>query len=448
MRNALYILYILALLPILAYGQEGVIMDAETKEPLPFATLYVSPSCGTISNSEGEFCITCEPDDMVRISSIGYKTMWFRASELPASIGMQPISKTLKELTVTSADNLMYDLVVKMQKQAKRKRKATGQYFFRLITQYPGTDELAEAFLSAKSCVQMRDITFHSGRRGELKYQDMQGPDLKGLGTTNLHYILRLAPVLVNYDIWGNTFVPADIILKRIRDIYSVYCTSFTDDEGREIYKIVCRHNPNIKSQSILDGTLYVDRKKCQLLRFDGKLHNLALVFFDQARNKYFSFSVDYTMHVDYRHDHGFTEIASMSGHMTNEDVKLHHILFNLGEKRMKFDKAIQVGNNMLETIDRVGCDSILWKKMDIVKRTKTEERVAFGMETAPTKPIKSDEEKRDSILNSAMHNLLEGKMPLRRAVKTNVAPLPKKLGEYKITFLEAIDGVCVEKSQ
>ena len=53
-----------------------------------------------------------------------------------------------------------------MQKEANKNKKAAANYFFRFTTQYPGTDELAEAFLTAKSCVQMRDITFHSGNRG------------------------------------------------------------------------------------------------------------------------------------------------------------------------------------------------------------------------------------------------------------------------------------------
>lgn len=433
MQKLLYILLYIALLPLQVYGQEGVVVDAGTGETLPYATLYVSPSCGTMSNADGGFVLDCSPDDEVRISYIGYKTLRMKASELPSTIRMQPLSTTLKEVTVSTADNILCRLVNKLHKEARRKQKAKGQYFFRLITQYPGTDELAEAFISARSCVQMRDIFFHSGRRGLLQYEDMEGPDLKGLGRTNLHYFLRLAPVLVNMDVWGNSYVPADFVLDRRHKVYDVSCTSFTEDDGTEICQIVFTHKPNVKQNVVLDGTLYVDRKKCRLLRFDGELHNLNMRVYDQAHERSSSTPVVYTMHVDYSYDHGFCEIANMSGVMMKDDVKVHHLLFNLGDRKMKFSNSLRVGNNMLQTIDKVGCDSTLWSTTDIVKRTKAEERIAFGVETTSAKPDPEPDEKPDTILQSAMRQLLEGSMPLRRS--SNPTRIPKRMNDIKVIW-------------
>lgn len=383
--------------------------------PLPYVTFYVSPSCGTISNEDGEYNLVCGEEDQVRVSCIGYKTIWFKASELPDVIRMTPITTALKEITVMAADDVLYRLVTKMQKEARKRKKAEGQYFFRLTTQYPGTDELAEAFLTAKSCVQMRDITFHSGRRGQLKYGEEENPDLNGLGRTNLHYFLRLAPVLVNFNIWGNTFVPADVVLSRTKNIYDVSCASYTEEDGTEICKIVVRSNPAIKSYITLDGTLYVNRKNLQLLHFEGALHNLYLRAFDQAHRRITTSPVEYTMHVDYRHDHGFTEIAHMSGSLVKDSVRLRHLLFNLGDRKLPFTKSVRVGDNMLESIDQVGCDSTLWQVTDIVKRTNAEERVAFGIETEERLQEQKHAEKKDTILQNAMQQLLEGTMPLQR---------------------------------
>lgn len=414
-RRILYILSIL-MLPVLTYGQDGIVVDAQTNQPLPYVMFYVSPSCGTLSNNDGEFHLVCDDDDEVRISCMGYNTLRYKSSEMPSKIHMQPKVTTMKEVTITTADNVLYRLVRKMQKEAKKNQKATGQYFFRLTTQYPGTDELAEAFLTAKSCVQMRDIIFHSGRRGQLKYEETKEADLQGLGRTNLHYFLRLAPVLVNFNVWGHTFVPADVVLSRTKNIYDVTCTSYTEEDGTEICKIMVRSNPNIKSYLTLDGTLYVDRKKLQLLRFEGCLRNLYLRAYDQAHRRTITTMIEYTMHADYRHDHGFTEIASMSGSLVKDSVKLRHILFNLGDKKLPFNKSVRVGSNMLESIDQVGCDSTLWQLADIVKRTRAEERVAFGMETEETIQRKQEEEEpKDTILDNAMRKLLEGTMKLQR---------------------------------
>ena len=113
----------------------AVILDAETGEPIQYANIYVSSTCGTISNFDGEFCLRCLPSENVRISCIGYQHVTLRASELPAVIRMQPISTTLKEITVTRGDNIIYQLVYKMQREARKHRKAEAQYFFRMATQ-------------------------------------------------------------------------------------------------------------------------------------------------------------------------------------------------------------------------------------------------------------------------------------------------------------------------
>ena len=243
----------------------AVVRDAETGEPVPYASIYVSSSCGTISNYEGEFSLACLPSDVVRISSIGYKQVSFTASELPSVVQMSPISTTMRELTVMGVDDVLYRLVRKMQKEAKKHKKAEGRYFFRLITQYPGTDELAEAFLSAKSSVQIRDLTFHSGNRGRLKAKTnvFENPDLKGLGRTNLHVFLRLAPVLVNFDFWDLAIVPADLVLlRRGKLYYDASCLAYTEDDGTEMRKIRLVGKTDVVSSPILEGTMYVDYKR------------------------------------------------------------------------------------------------------------------------------------------------------------------------------------------
>ena len=410
------------------YAQEkldsigAVLCDASTGEPIQYASVYVSPNCGTISNDEGEFCLQCLPSETVRISCIGYQHVSYKASELPAIVRMQPISTTLKEITVTRGDDIIYRLVNKMQREAKKNRKAEAQYFFRMVTRYPGTDELAEAFMTAKSCVQIRDITFHSGSRGQLRENQLDGPSLTGLGRTNLHIFLRLSPILVNYDIWDFTFVPADIVFRRMKNLYDISCVQFTEEDGIEISKINFTANTSIISRPILDGTLYVDHKHNRLLRFDGQMHGLQIVLYDQAREQRLFAGIDYSMHVDYRHDHGFTEIANMSGIITRDSVKIRQLLYNLGDKKLKFSKSVHVGENMMHSIDLAGFDSTLWVVNNIVKRTRDEERIAFKdttfwsankskYATAPTE----QEQRTNSYLKDAIHQLMDNTMQLQR---------------------------------
>ena len=417
--------------PLSVFAQEltdtltAVVRDADTGEPIPYVSVYVSPSVGTISNYDGEFCLECLPQDVLHISSIGYKKVSIKASELPATVLMSPVSKTLREITVVGSDDIMSRLVRKMQKEAKKYKKAEGNYFFRLSTQYPGTEELAEAFLSAKSCVQMRDLTFHSGNRGLLSEKGILAtPDLKGLGSTNLHVFLRLAPILVNFDFWDFAIVPGDIVLSRKGKLYDVSSVASFEDDGTEIRKISVTGKPGSSSYTILEGTLYVDSKNCRLLRFDGQMKGLYLRLYDNARRRTSADTVYYTMHMDYRHDHGFTEIANMSGTIVKDNVKLRYILFNLGEKEMTFKKAYRVGDNMVRAIDNVGYDSTLWAMTGIVKRTEAEERIAFG-DSSFHLPNKSKynvapslrEADANKYLREAIRQLKTGTMQLHRGL-------------------------------
>ena len=402
----------------------AVAVDADTGEPIPYVSVYVSPTCGTISNYDGEFCLECLPSDVLRISCIGYGKTSHKASELPDTIHMKPIASTLREITVMGTDNILAQLVHKMQKEAKKNKKAESHYFFRLSTSYPGTDELAEAFLTAQSCIQMRNIHFHSANRGLLTEGKIDNPDLKGLERTNLHVFLRLAPILLFDNAWDFAIVPSDVVLSRKGKLLDVTSTSFTDDDGSEIRKIHVTGKSDSTSHTILEGTLYVDRKKCQLLRFDGEVKGLYLRFYDHARQRASINLMPCALHVDYRHDHGFTEIANMSGTLVKDNVVLRYILFNLGDKEMEFNKSVYVGNDMVKAIDKVGYDSTLWAMTGIVKRTQAEERVAFQDSTFH-QPHKSKYNTRPSAqetgankyLENAINKLKVGTMQLHRGL-------------------------------
>jgi len=429
----------------------AVVVDAETGEPVPYVSVYVSSEVGTISNYDGEFSLECLPSDVLRISCIGYQRISCKASELlrkaqaqaelrkaqaqaelhsaqaqakPDTIRMKPLASTLRELTVVGNDDLLARLVRKMQKEARKNAKAEGHYFFRLSTQYPGTDELAEAFLTAQSCVQMRNIHFHSGIRGLLSEGKIDNPDLKGLGRTNVHVFLRLAPILLFDDAWDFAVVPSDIVLSRKGKLLNVTSTSFTDDDGSEIRKIHVTAKTDNTSYTILEGTLYVDRKKCQLLRFDGEVKGLYMRFYDHAHQRASINLMPCTLHVDYRHDHGFTEIANMSGTILRDNVVLRYILFNLGDKEVTFNKSVYVGDDMIQAIDKTGFDSTLWAMTGIVKRTQAEERVAFG-DSAFFSPFKKNrgvitteqERSANQYLKDAIRQLKKDVMPLHHGL-------------------------------
>lgn len=89
----------------------GKVVDRETKEPLPFASIGITGKpIGLISNEQGEFDFHIPGDmrnDILVISMLGYKTyeapVWSLISESPITIEMAAGSVMLKEVVITDS---------------------------------------------------------------------------------------------------------------------------------------------------------------------------------------------------------------------------------------------------------------------------------------------------------------------------------------------------------
>jgi len=108
-------IFLLALLGQVAHGQPititGKVVDLETKEPLPFASIGVAGKpIGLISNEQGEFDFHIPPEmrnDILVISMLGYKTfeapVWSLISTHPVTIELQAGSVMLREVVITDS---------------------------------------------------------------------------------------------------------------------------------------------------------------------------------------------------------------------------------------------------------------------------------------------------------------------------------------------------------
>src|SRR5260221_13324151 len=98
----------------LTYAQQititGKVVDAETKEALPFASVFITgKTVGVVSNAQGEFDFHISADmrnDILAVSMIGYKTfeapVWslLNAHSKPAVIELQTMAVLLDEVVV------------------------------------------------------------------------------------------------------------------------------------------------------------------------------------------------------------------------------------------------------------------------------------------------------------------------------------------------------------
>ena len=100
-RTVTFLWLLLFTLCIWAQGDfHAKIVDAETGEPLPYVSVYVSEGNGTLSNEEGAFSINAQPDDTLRLSCIGYEKLLLKAADIGDLVKLKPLTQKLREVTV------------------------------------------------------------------------------------------------------------------------------------------------------------------------------------------------------------------------------------------------------------------------------------------------------------------------------------------------------------
>ena len=135
-----------------------------------------------------------------------------------------------------------------------------------------------------------------------------------------------------------------------------------------EAYKGVGLLLPNgkIPAFSILNGTIYIDRKKKRLLSFDGELIGL------QARMKQaeeiISRPASCHVKIEYGHRHGYTEIQKSSCIVKCENSESAFTLFNIGSNSLsRVGNSVPLRGNLPEAIRQAGDNPELWEN-EVVK--------------------------------------------------------------------------------
>jgi formylglycine-generating enzyme required for sulfatase activity len=104
---------------VTAQTLSGKVLNAKTKEPLPYANVVIfATNAGTITNEEGEFSISnLNNNDTLVISYVGFKTRVEKVSNLqnPAAIYLKEYNVELNEVSVSSKKLNPNDLLKSMR---------------------------------------------------------------------------------------------------------------------------------------------------------------------------------------------------------------------------------------------------------------------------------------------------------------------------------------------
>lgn len=109
-RLLLLPLLLLLAAPVFAQGRvQGIVRDAETREPLQFANIRIEGTLhGTTTDREGRFTLSVtQASGMLVTSYIGYRTARtnFKSGDGQVVIALTPTSVSMPEVTITPGDN-------------------------------------------------------------------------------------------------------------------------------------------------------------------------------------------------------------------------------------------------------------------------------------------------------------------------------------------------------
>ena len=148
----------LSFLPLITHAQTvitGRVLDAATKEPLPYCSVGIIGSrIGTITNEEGAFAIHADVSrDTLTFSFVGYFKRNFPASALMPGrdVLLNPSTTELRELEVRPENDALYELVARCAKRIRRSSGDVAKLYFEMNTHMDGQPmEVLECFYNAR----------------------------------------------------------------------------------------------------------------------------------------------------------------------------------------------------------------------------------------------------------------------------------------------------------
>lgn len=393
-------LFILLLLTTALHAQQqtfrGRVVDAETGEPLPYASIYVAEGKGTLTNEDGNFLLRVKPKEELKISYVGYNPVTYTAADMPKVVRLKPMANVLHEVQPTPIETIILKIIKKLNKENGRYGYDKSHYFVRLSSSIPSYgDFIVEAFLNAYSTININLPEVLNGRKYISLYdQNQEKKDAYLFRHSNLHQLLSLSPEVpyggrntimktINFPLpeWANKISD----LKGREFSYTV----ITSETGEEYYRINVKVNPEIcaaldsvkpecKDLSLspfhaLSGTLFVEKKTLILQRFEGELTGFSLHEYNRKAERQIPIKI--LINIDYSHSRKFTEPVTIHCSITWGDRKWNLIAFKVENKKLNNIYPRNAGEDMIAALDLTLYDSTLWTS-DVILRSQKEEEI------------------------------------------------------------------------
>lgn len=356
---------------------QGRVVDAKTGERLPYVSIYAGEGRGTLTNDDGEFKLNVPDGDTLKFSYIGYNKQTFVANQVPGTIRLKPYTTQMKEVTIQimNKKNVLKRTIKNLKQDYMNHGKMGGTFFYRTMTEMDKGTFMAEAFMKAFSVVNIRSATIVSGVQGRDTDED---EDIIKFDHSNAHRLIEVGPTTYDSQFWQRAIRPLRSY-STLRRHYDITMQHLHGEDGKSLYKIDFawkQHQlPEYRHKRNISGTAYIDAKTCRLLRFDGTCNNYSVRYGALG-----SYPTAINFHLEYDYSKDAASVSHLAIHGGTTVSEFRSLLFAIDKDDVKQNELWGTGSNIVTALQDAGYDSTLWAEYDIIKRTKDEEEVAFGI--------------------------------------------------------------------
>ncbi len=371
------------------------VVDKKTGEPLPFASVYISGERNTITNAVGEFSISAAPDDILRISYVGYYSVRLRASEIGGTVPLESEGKMLSEVVVYSADHVIKETLRRCKKEMSMHRKEKSNFFYRQISYVDRQCTIfLESFMTGRTAGTLSGLSLQTGRFVAVASSETFNP-------TNFYTFAEVDMYKEEEGKGVYDIVPP--LTKNYKKYFYTEMEMMRDGE-KKIYVIY--FIPRKEKLWTVNCCLYIDGETYRVLKYEGETLNTYVCHRTIKNSEVLP--IAHTFVVNFNTEKGFSEVHSVSyntRYVREEKVyETSAVMFNVGnrylskeeKKKEKKDQEelasrhyynsltevmdaawgdLHFNGNLINSINKQGVDKEFWKKNEIVKRTPIEQK-------------------------------------------------------------------------
>ncbi|MCE2892883.1 MAG: carboxypeptidase-like regulatory domain-containing protein [Flammeovirgaceae bacterium] len=364
---------------------EATIVDKETKKPVPFASIgIIGTSKGTSSNLNGQFSISINETDSIRITCVGYESLSLGATQLLPSIDLTPIVTQLSEIVIL-------DRAINAKRVLRRafanidinynNRPFLQQFFYRHYCKDGAAyGRLIEAAIDVWKTSGYRTVQHAAGEKEEIRVTQLrrsldktemaQGHDPISVGN-----ILQADIVAYQTDKRSEhmSFYTDVSNLRTDFDKYDFLCKGITYYDGLEVYEITYQNKKDSvltttgKYLDLVDikGTLFITTGGYAFVRTEehksyGTNSLLTSTFYRKVNDRYYPYHF------------------IRQGESEYADKRVHSVHLELMSMEIKTDPTIKIVGQLpnREALLSISYDSTFWKSNSILKTTPLEDDI------------------------------------------------------------------------